>query len=140
MTDLKNIKTALIKIKDSGLHIVIGKNLITIHDDYHNQVSFEIHGGGNEVLVKGKKVRMVTFSETITEFDKNFNFYCENLQGFKEKIETKRKFSWKKLKFESYKYVWHSWLTDYQERTYLYKEEGWKRVEYKTNNWVFEEI
>jgi hypothetical protein len=144
MKEITEIKEAIIQVKDGVLQVIHGKNLNQKNPDYHNRVSIGYQSGGNEILIKGHKLKEKYFQSSCTEEDEKFEYYCENLIGFKERVETKKtlKFSWRKFKkilIKEIRYVDHEWYTD-RTRTYIFKEELWDVREYKANNWVFTEM
>jgi len=136
MTRLENIKEAIVEIKDGTIHITFGHELNKKNGNFHNRLSFEVHNGGTELLVKGYKTTKEDVCGLITENDKLFKFYCDALIGFKDEVRTMRKFSWKKFAFEKFQGVWNSPYGEY----YRYEEKFWRPIEYRANNWVLTEF
>ena len=133
MTDLKLITEANIFAKDGSLNIEFGD--IEKGDKYHDRVSIEYQNGGNELLVKGHKVTFEDVCGNIYEGDRLFNYFCDNLTKFKDNIVLIKRFSWKKMKFESVKCVKNSSYGKY----YVMIPKFWNPYEYKVNNWVIKE-
>lgn len=138
MKKTSEIKEAIISIEDGTVRIVIGQ-INVLHKNFHDRVSisFESNGDGDtEIFVVGHKISSTELHGVYSEYDNSFKSCCERLAGFSEKIETKKKFIWKKLKFEKYQCVWnHQW-----GKTYYFKPEFWTPQEYRANNWTINDI
>ena len=141
MKDLSEIKEALISIENGTIRIVIGK-INKHHENYHDRVSACIsfiesnERSTPEIYLKGHQIEKMNVYDEIPETHPRFKEYCEQLEGFKETIEVKKKFSWKKFKFETYRSVWsHHWGS-----RYYFKPEFWDPQEYRANNWTINEI
>lgn len=139
MKKLDEVKEAIIIVKDGSLDITFGANINTMNQNYHDNVSIEIHSGGSEILVRGRKAKFVELDREIFEGEEAFDAGCKKLKGFEDKIrvtETK-KFSWKTFKNE----VVESSKSVYNLGTrYCYKEKYWNDREYKSNNWTLTEL
>jgi hypothetical protein len=141
MKSLAEIKEAIIIVKDGYIDITFGANLNKMNENYHNNVSIEIHSGGNEILAKGRKAKFIELDREIFEGEEAFKAGCEQLKGFEEKIETieEKKFSWKT--FRIIKNVIKSVKSEWYFKTrYSYKEKYWNSIEYKSNNWTLTEL
>ena len=139
MKRIEEIKEAIIVEKDGVLSVCFGVNLNKENENYHDNVSMKIENGGHEILMKGRKLKSIEIDGEVFEDEERFDFFCDNLKGFKEQIETTetKKFSWRTFKREVVESVKSVWCGG---RRFIYKEEHWKEREYKANNWVFTEF
>lgn len=145
MRQLESIKEAIICTDKGTLEIIIGENLNKENPDYHNRVKVQIMSGGNEILIKGNRVRIKEFcsgSGKFTDENKNFNFWCENIEGFSELVKTEStyKFSWRKLKKVFVRDVKYVQFGEYVTVEFPYKQHLWPVREYKSNNWIITEL
>lgn len=141
MTNIEEIKEAIIKINDGSINIIFGANINKNNENFHDKVSLKFLGGATELFIKGRMLKSHNISGEITDEHPYFKNYCEKLQDFEKQIITTetKKFSWKTFRREvkTVRSVVNSY---YRETRYIYKEEFWNDREYKTNNWVFTEF
>ena len=133
MESLYNIKEAIIIVTDGVLHITFGE-INSKHNSYHDNVIIYIQN--DEIIVKGNQIKKIEICGTIDEYDERFKPYCENLIGFKGEICVKRKFVFKKFKFNSFNCVKNS---EYGFK-YIYIPKFWEPIEYRANNWIIKEL
>ena len=142
MEKISEIEEAVIQVKDGAIHIYHG-NINSNHDEFHDRVTIEYLSGGNEIRIRARIIRKKTIIDDIDETHESFQRYCEQLKGFKERVETytpivgffKRIF--KGVKSSHIKIVRE--VSHYVGTKYSYFPELWKPVEYQSNNWVITE-
>lgn len=135
--DLETIKEAIISFQEGTLVIKTGKKLNEFNNGYHKDL--KISCDGIELFIIGKKSDTEYFSDDYTDEQRNFLYYYERLEGFADAVRTKTKFCFKTFRFKKVRYVKHDFWSG-NCKTYLYKEEYWKTIEYRVNNWAITTI
>lgn len=138
MTNLKDVKEAIVSVKDGTLEIIFGYNLNKTNINFHDRVEIEFGEGPEvEILVKGHLIREEKISDTIDSSHAKFEFFKENLVDFSKAVKkTESKISLFKKTNPPSEYVVNS---AYGTR-YVYKSKFWKPREYRTNNWTITEF